>query len=86
VAGPPDMIDETVAWGSFEKERVRATLKQQEAALKGKHGGLLWAVSAQNGKKLGEYKLESPPVFDGMAVVDGQLFMSTLDGCIRCWK
>ncbi|NOR66524.1 MAG: PQQ-binding-like beta-propeller repeat protein [Woeseiaceae bacterium] len=86
VAGPPDMIDETVAWGSFEKERVRATLKQQEAALEGKHGGLLWAVSAQNGKKLGEYKLESPPVFDGMAVVDGQLFMSTLDGCIRCWK
>ena len=30
-------------------------------------GGLLWAVSPKDGSRLTDYKLDSPPVWDGMA-------------------
>jgi hypothetical protein len=40
----------------------------------------MWAVSAANGKKLAEYKLESLPVWDGMIAADGRLYMTTLKG------
>jgi len=86
VAGPPDFVDEIDAWGFFETDRVQEKLRQQEAALAGKHGGLLWLISAEDGKKIREYKLESSPVFDGMAVANGRLLMSTLDGRVVCWN
>ncbi len=46
----------------------------------GKRGSLLWAVSIKDGKKLSEQKLDSPPVWDSMAVVEGRLFLATRDG------
>ena len=36
-------------------------------AYDGRMGGVLWAVSAKDGKKLAEYKLEAPPIWDSMA-------------------
>jgi hypothetical protein len=48
--------------------------------LKGKDGAVMWAVSAADGKKLAEYKLESLPVWDGMIAANGRLFMTTLKG------
>ena len=45
---------------------------------------LLYAVSAEDGKKLAEYKLESPPVFDGMIAANGRLYISTQDGRLLC--
>jgi outer membrane protein assembly factor BamB len=47
--------------------------------------GRLTAYSAADGKKLGELKLESPPVFDGLAAAGGKLYLSTLDGKLRCF-
>ena len=50
----------------------------------GQDGGCVWAVSAADGKKLAEYKLESPPVFDGLIAAGGRLFMATRDGRVLC--
>ncbi len=70
VAGPPDVLDPDDPLGAFE----------------GRKGALLWAVSAEDGKKLAEYKLESTPVFDGMAAAEGRLFMSLVDGTVICFS
>ncbi len=86
VAGPPDIVDETEAFGRFELDAFQEKFRRQQEAIEGKSGGLLWIVSAENGEKQDEYKLESPPVFDGMAVAGGRLYMSTMDGSVVCWK
>ncbi len=68
LAGTPDVVDEDDPWGTVE----------------GRKGGLLWALSVDNGKKLSEYQLDSPPVFDGMIAVNGRLYMATVDGSVIC--
>jgi hypothetical protein len=68
LAGPPDVVDPADPWGAAE----------------GRKGGLLWAVSALDGSKTAEYKLEAPPVFDGMIAVKGRLYISGVDGKIIC--
>ncbi len=59
---------------------------EASAALAGAEGGLLWAVSAADGQALAQYKLEAPPVFDGMAASAGRLFVSLQNGRILCLK
>jgi hypothetical protein len=54
------------------------------AAYKNRTGGVLWAVSATDGAKTAEYKLRSPPVWDGMAAAAGRLYLSTIDGRVIC--
>jgi outer membrane protein assembly factor BamB len=53
-------------------------------AYEGRMGGVLWAASAETGKKMAEYKLDAAPVWDGMAAADGRLFISTMDGKVLC--
>ncbi|MFH0938183.1 MAG: PQQ-binding-like beta-propeller repeat protein [Planctomycetota bacterium] len=48
-------------------------------------GGAIWALSAADGKKLGEAKLAAPTIFDGMAAAYGRLYVSTQDGKLRCF-
>lgn len=47
-----------------------------------RRGGLLWAVSAKDGSKLGEFPLNAPPRWDSMALGYGSLFLSLQDGSI----
>jgi len=68
IAGPPDTVDPKDPLGAFE----------------GRKGGVLWAVSAENGKKLAEHKLDSAPVFDGMATANGRLYLSLKNGSVLC--
>ena len=70
IAGAPDTMDE----------------KDPLAALEGRKGGLLRAVSKTDGKKLAEYKLQSPPVLDGLITANGKLYLATRDGKLTCWK
>ena len=84
VAGPPDVVDEENIWGRTLEPGVQAKLKAQSAALKGSQGGLLWVVSATDGSKLAEYKLESVPAFDGLAAANERLYLSMKNGCILC--
>jgi len=68
VAGPPDVLDPEDPYAAFE----------------GRKGGVLWAVSADDGKKLAEYKLDSPPAFDGLIAAGGRLYLTTRDGRVMC--
>lgn len=47
-------------------------------------GGLLWTVTAKDGMRMAETRLASPPVWDGMAVVDGRLYLATVSGHVVC--
>ena len=81
LAGPEDVLhEEGTAKG--KEDQILA----QEAALLGKSGAVLWAVSAESGAKLHEYKLASPPVFDGMAAANGKLYLAARDGCVLCFE
>jgi outer membrane protein assembly factor BamB len=68
VAGPPDLADPKDPLGAFEDRK----------------GAQLWAFAASDGQKLVDYRLESPPVFDGMAAAAGRLFLATTDGKVVC--
>jgi len=63
-AGTPDVVDPEEPWAAYD----------------GRRGGLMWAVSTEDGSRLAEYKLDAPPVYDGMAAADGRLYISTADG------
>ncbi len=68
VAGSPDIVDPEDPHGAWE----------------GRKGGILAAFAAEDGKKLAEYKLPAPPVWDGMAAASGRLFIGTADGHVLC--
>ena len=85
VAGPPDVDDEFAGWGHHLDPNVNAKHAEQVAAMEGKRGGLLWAVSAADGRKLAEYRLDSPPVFDGLVAAGPRLYLSTTDGKVVCF-
>ncbi len=68
VAGSPDTVDPKDPYGAWE----------------GRKGGVIAAFAADDGKKLAEYKLPAPPVWDGMAAAQNQLFISTSNGHVVC--
>ena len=47
--------------------------------------GLLWAVSAADGKMLARSELAAAPVFDGMAAIPERLLVSCVDGSVCCF-
>ena len=64
---------------------VPRRLDEQDAALQGEKGALLWVVSASDGKKLAGFNLETTPAWDGMAAANGRLYLSTTDGKVLCF-
>ena len=84
VAGPPDLVDEEDAAERFGEAEVQELLAQQGAALEGAKGAMLRVVSAADGSKLAESRLDSLPVFDGMAAAGGKLYIATTDGKVVC--
>jgi len=47
-------------------------------------GALLIAISASDGTELTQYRLDSSPVFDGMAAANGRLYLSLENGQVLC--
>jgi len=70
LAGPPDVVPAQDPYAAWE----------------GRRGAMLWAVSAADGKKLSEYKLDACPVFDGMIAANGKMYLSLDDGSLECWS
>jgi outer membrane protein assembly factor BamB len=68
VAGPPDVVNTSDPMAAFE----------------GRKGALLRTYSAIDGKKLVEYELEAPPIFDGLIAANGRLYLSLENGTILC--
>jgi len=81
-AGPPEM---TATRGSAENALILERPEEAEAAWRGEKGGILWAVSTDDGGKLAEYQLKSMPIFDGMSATAGHLYLSTADGKVICF-
>jgi outer membrane protein assembly factor BamB len=86
IAGPPDLIDEEQTFKRIGDPAVRPHLEEQAAAFAGNKGALLMAVSAGDGEEMGRWPLSSPPVFDGMAVAGGRLYITMMDGHVRCFR
>jgi len=57
-----------------------------EAAYEGKLGGVLWAASVSDGRKLAEYKLPAAPRWDGLAAANGRLFVCLTSGEVVCFE
>ena len=68
-AGPPDVLDPD----------------DPTAALEGRKGAVLISFDPDDGKKLFECKLDTPPAFDGLSAAGGRLYMVTVDGRVRCF-
>jgi outer membrane protein assembly factor BamB len=84
VAGPPDVVNEDDAFDRPNDPQVMAKIAEQNAAYEGKRGALLVAVSTDKGNRSFRLKLSAPPVWDGMAVAEGKLFICREDGRISC--
>ncbi|MFC1596551.1 PQQ-binding-like beta-propeller repeat protein [Planctomycetota bacterium] len=87
VAGPPDLFG--VAPGDALYPYTPAaprSLRSQREALAGKKGSLLWAVAADDGKKLSETKLVGLPAWDGLIAARGRLYLTMRDGAVRCFS
>jgi hypothetical protein len=85
VAGPPDLFG--VAPGDTPHPYARASaesLQAQREALEGKKGSLLWAVSADDGKKLSETELDGLPTWDGLVAARDKLYLTLQDGTVIC--
>jgi outer membrane protein assembly factor BamB len=67
-AGTPDVLDADEPWAVYE----------------GKRGGVLYALATDDGSKTSELKLAAAPVYDGMAIASGRLYLSTVDGTLLC--
>ncbi len=87
VAGSPDVIDEEETFKKLTvgDPTVQKLLKKQDEALDGQHGGILVAVNKDDGKLVKQFKLNAPPVWDGMAAAHGRLFVTTKDGKVHAF-
>ena len=84
IAGPPDVVKTTGPSGEEALQLVNP--QETHDAWTGKLGATLLAVSTASGEKLGELKLDVPPVFDAMVAASGRIFMATTDGRVLCLK
>jgi hypothetical protein len=84
VAGPPNFINERQVYRLPDAPATLEGIQRQADAMAGKYGGVLWLMSKSEGKLLNRYALDSIPVFDGIAAANGRLFVSTVDGRVRC--
>jgi len=69
LCGAPDVVDPADPLGAFEARK----------------GGRLRLLSTTDGSTLEEHKLDSPPVFNGIAVARGRLFVSLKSGKVTCF-
>ncbi len=53
-------------------------------AYEGRLGGILWAAATDTGEKIAETRLDTAPVWDGIAVAGGRLYVSLEDGAVVC--
>jgi hypothetical protein len=85
IAGPPDVLDEEAAFQNFADQATQQQIAAQDKALKGQSGALFQAVDAGTGETVAEYQLDSPPVFDGLIVAGGRVFIATMDGRLMAY-
>ena len=60
-------------------------LNEQDEALEGKRGAKMWAVNVETGEQSTGLDLTSPPVWDGITIAQGRVYVSTVDGRLQCF-
>jgi hypothetical protein len=83
LAGPPDVVDERLAYWNPDDPEIRTLLARQEDAYAGRLGGQLWLVNKSDGRPIARHALNTIPVFDGLAAAGGRLYLSTIDGHVK---
>ncbi|MCZ7644650.1 MAG: PQQ-binding-like beta-propeller repeat protein [Planctomycetota bacterium] len=54
-------------------------------AMPGENGGRVWIVDLNDGNLLAEAALPAVPVFDGLALADGRVYIALEDGSLSAW-
>jgi hypothetical protein len=80
VAGPPDLRRKEAGILAYSNE------EDSLVSFKGKKGVMLRVVSTADGGTVSEQKLDAMPVFDGMSVAHGRVFVSLKNGEVQCWQ
>lgn len=90
VAGPPKFDEEKtrayLTTNRTDDQELPGMLRDALDSFEGRKGGLMWAVNKADGKRIAEYRLDCPPVFDGLIAANGKLYMSLKDGRSACWS
>jgi outer membrane protein assembly factor BamB len=84
VCGPEKVVDEKGAVQRYPQKDVLKALALQDGILDGARGSHLWVVSAEEGQVLEKHRLGALPVWDGMAVAGGQVYLGRTDGTVLC--
>ena len=86
VAGPVNPLPEGPVEQFPRKSRyTREQAKTAQEAWDGKHGIKLLFVDADTGTVERSLDLDALPVFDGMSVADGRIYLACRDGTLRCF-
>ncbi len=87
VAGPPNFINEEYAFERLTQKdtAIQEELANQDASLNGERGGTMYMVNTETGEVAGDFKLDRPPVWDGMSIAHGCIFVATTDGRVQCY-
>ena len=87
VSGPPNLINEEYAFERMaaKDKAIQHDLEEQDASLNGQRGAKLWLMNVDTGEQAGSADLDSPPVWDGMVVARGKLYVATVDGRVKCF-
>jgi outer membrane protein assembly factor BamB len=79
VAGPVDVGEKAAGELAYENETDAL------AALAGRKGSYLHIVSAADGQSRSAQELPAPPVFDGLSVARGKIYVSLKNGDVACY-
>jgi hypothetical protein len=82
--GPDFGSDRADALAAFEADSPGE--KESVWGSQANKSAVLYVVSTADGKKIAEYKLDSPSVFDDMAATNGRLYLVTKDGSVLCLR
>ena len=86
VAGPQNLVDEEKVWDNPDDLALKEKLAEQSKAWSGEYGAILQAIRTSDGKCLAEYKLDAPPVFDGMIYARDRLYVALTNGKVVCFQ
>jgi len=88
-AGPPrfdeDKVRAYLETCSTDDAKPLEMLAEALETFAGARGAVMWAIEKTSGRKLAEYRLESPPVFDGLIAANGRLYAALRNGKLLCW-
>ena len=84
IAGPKKLYEEAEAIQEIDRPEIQKAIEAQDRARHGK--AQLHGVAASDGQLGRNLTLPSMPVWNGMAVAAGALYVSCEDGTVRCLK